>query len=141
MATRPSRTDQNEKKRKTRKRAVLQFRIPEADYRELAKTAAKQDLTISELAARRLLTYPMLADEVETSDKILDGFVRKIHADEELEKRGYRTIALRLAPSEVSISILTSMELAGLLTKAAQHGAELAFKQLQVGNLKGLAGA
>jgi hypothetical protein len=124
-------TNQPKKKRKTRKRAVLQFRIPEAEYRELAKTAAERDLTISELAASRLLAYPRLEQDAIASDKILDRLVLMTNADEELEKRGYRQIVLRLAPSELGLSLLTSSQLEELLVKAAKAGAELALKDLQ----------
>jgi hypothetical protein len=133
MASRLSRADQREKTRRTRKRAVLQFRIPEADYRELAKLAAKQDLTISELAARRLLAYPLLEQDAEASEEILDRLVQAANADEELEKRGYRTAVIRLAPSELGVSILSAFELEGLLAKAAKLGAELALKDFQKG--------
>jgi hypothetical protein len=133
----PSRSDQKEKKRKTRKRAVLQFRIPEADYRELAKTAAERDLTISELAARRLLAYPTLMQDVEASDKILDQLVQMENAGDELERRGYRKIVLRLAPSEPGVSILSGLELKGLLMKAAKQGAELVLKEFQKGKYRG----
>ena len=65
MPPKSSRSNLREKKRKTRKRAVLQFRIPEAEYRELARTAAKSDLTISEEAARRLLAYSAMEQKPE----------------------------------------------------------------------------
>jgi len=44
-------------KKETRKRAVLQFRVHQPDYDELAKSAKAKKLTISEEAALRLRTY------------------------------------------------------------------------------------
>ena len=46
------------KKQKTIRRRVLQFRLSEADYSEIARAAAADDLTISQEAARRLSAYP-----------------------------------------------------------------------------------
>jgi hypothetical protein len=124
MPTRPSRSHQQEKTRKTRKRAVLQFRIPEAEYRELAKTAAKSDLTISEEAARRLLAYSMMEREADVQEDAVEI---------ELERRVYRKLMLRLRPSVLgaSLSHLTSLQIEELLVKAARMGAELALKDLQ----------
>jgi hypothetical protein len=129
MATRPSRSDQQEKKRKTRKRAVLQFRIPEAEYRELAKTAAKRDLTISEEAARRLLDYRMRDREADIAEKVVDQSLFKEAAEVELEKRGYRKVWL--SSSDSGASILTASQLEELLVRAAKLGAELVVKELQ----------
>jgi hypothetical protein len=127
----PVESTKRPKKRRTRKRAVLQFRIPQAKYRELAKAAAERDLTISELAASRLLTYPQLEKDAEHSDWILDRALLMANADEELEKRGHRKIVLRLGPSELGISLLTSSQLEELVVKAAKMGAELALKELE----------
>jgi hypothetical protein len=54
------------------------------------------------------------------------------NADEELEKRGHRKIVIRLGPSELGISLLTSSQLEELLVKAAKMGAELALKELEI---------
>jgi hypothetical protein len=127
MATKSSRSD---KKRKTRKRAVLQFRIPEAEYRELAKTAAKSDLTISEEAARRLLAYPMMAKDADVSERFLDQIVLQEHAQAELERRGHRKFVFWMGPSDTGLSLLTASQLETLLGKAAKLGAELALKEI-----------
>jgi hypothetical protein len=50
-------------KKETRKRAVLQFRVHQPDYDELAKAAKAKKLTISEEAARRLRTYRLWMKE------------------------------------------------------------------------------
>lgn len=120
----PTAETNRSKKRKTRRKAVLQFRIPEAEYRELAKTAAKQDLTISEEAARRLLAYSMMEREADVQEDAVEI---------ELERRIYRKLMLRLRPTVlgVSLSQLTSFQIEELLVKAAKMGAELALKDLQ----------
>jgi hypothetical protein len=127
----PVESTKRPKKRKTRKRAVLQFRIPQAKYRELAKAAAEQDLTISELAASRLLAYPKLEQDAEHSERILDRALLMANVDEELEKRD-RKIVLRLGRSELGISLLSSSQLEELLVKAAKMGAELALKDFEI---------
>src|SRR5258707_303331 len=101
----PSRSDQKEKKRKTRKRAVLQFRIAQADYRELAKEAAKEDLTISEVAAMRLLQYPKLKRFCDASERFVLAVDRRLLQDApfHLSNLGYRKMSTRdlwLGPSE-----------------------------------------
>ena len=122
----PVESTKRPKKRKTRKRAVLQFRIPEAEYRELAKAAAKRDLTISEEAARRLLDYRMRDREADLAEKAMDQTLFKESADIELEKRGYRKFWL-----SSSESIFTTPQLEELLVRAAKLGAELALKDFQ----------
>jgi hypothetical protein len=129
--TMPTAETSRSKKRKTRRKAVLQFRIPEAEYRELAKTAAKHDLTISEEAARRLLAYPMMAQEVDVSGRFINQTLLVDAAEDELERRGYRKFVFRLGPSELGVAILTSSQLEELLVKATKMGAELALKHLQ----------
>jgi hypothetical protein len=129
MPTRPLRSDQQGKKRKTRKRSVLQFRIPEAEYREIAKVAAKRDLTISEEAARRLLDYRMRDREADLAERVLDQTLFKESAEVELEKRGYRKVWL--SSSDSGASILTASQLEELLFRAAKLGAELVVKELQ----------
>jgi len=119
MPTRFSHSNLKEKKRKTRKRPVLQFRIPEAEYRELARTAEKSDLTISEEAARRLLAYSMME--------------RKPDMQEEAAKielvRLYHNVMLLFSGSGLDVSPLLQIE--ELLVKAAKMGAEQALKSLQ----------
>lgn len=44
-------------KRPTRRQAVLQFRLLQSEYDELAREATRRGLTISEEAARRLRLY------------------------------------------------------------------------------------
>jgi hypothetical protein len=126
MPTRASRSDQKEKKRKTRKRAVLQFRIPEAEYRELAKAAAKSDLTISEEAARRLLDYRTRDREADLAERFMDQSLVKESAETELEKRGHRKVWLTS-----SEAIFTAPQLEEMLVRAAKLGAELALKDFQ----------
>ena len=124
----PVESTKRTKKRKTRKRAVLQFRIPEAEYRELAKAAAKRDLTISEEAARRLLDYRMRDREADLAERVVDQTLFKESSEIELEKRGYRKVWL-----SSSESIFTAPQLEELLARAAKLGAELALKELQKG--------
>jgi hypothetical protein len=127
------------KKRKTRKRAVLQFRIPQAEYRELAKAAIQRDLTISEEAARRLREYEFavksekLKAELEadcTEAQLSERQLRHVAGD--LEGLGYRKVNGRdlwLGPNEQIPLFASSAELEELLTKAAKLGAELAMKE------------
>jgi hypothetical protein len=110
---------------------VLQFRIPEAEYRELAKTAAKSDLTISEEAARRLLAYPMMAKEADVSERYLDWILLQEQAQAELARRGHRKFTFWMGPSETGVSLLTASQLEALLGNAAKLGAELALKDFQ----------
>jgi hypothetical protein len=129
MPTTPSRSDKQGKKRKTRKRPVLQFRIPEAEYREIAKAAAKSNLTISEEAARRLLDYGMRDREADIAEKVLDQTLLKEAAELELERRGHRKAWL--GPSDAGASNLTASQLEELVFKAAKVAAELVVKGLQ----------
>jgi hypothetical protein len=122
----PVESTKRPKKRKTRKRAVLQFRIPEAEYRELAKAAAKSDLTISEEAARRLLDYRVRDREAALAGRVMDQTLFKESSEIELEKRGYRKVWL-----SSSESIFTDPQLEELLVRAAKLGAELALKDFQ----------
>ncbi len=138
----PSRSNQP-KKRKTRKRAVLQFRIPQAEYRELAKAATQRDLTISEEAARRLRQYESklkldqatneltaALEEDLTEAQLRERRVRAAARD--LELLGYRKMEGRdlwLGPNEQVPLFALSPELEDLLTKAAKLGAELAIKE------------
>jgi uncharacterized membrane-anchored protein YjiN (DUF445 family) len=138
----PSRSNQP-KKRKTRKRAVLQFRIPQAEYRELAKAATQRDLTISEEAARRLRQYESklkldqatneltaALEEDLTEAQLRERRVRAAARD--LERLGYRKMEGRdlwLGPNEQVPLFALSPELEDLLTKAAKLGAELAIKE------------
>ena len=128
------------KKRKTRKRAVLQFRVPQAEYRELAKAAILRDLTISEEAARRLREYETSA-KLEEMTAALEADLteaqlrerRLRHVARDLESLGYRKIQGRdlwLGPNEQIPLFASSVELEELLTKAAKLGAELAIKEL-----------
>jgi hypothetical protein len=52
-----SKTSKSTRKTEPKKRAVLQFRVHQDDYDELAKAARQQHLTISQEAARRLRIF------------------------------------------------------------------------------------
>ena len=124
------------KSRKTRKRAVLQFRIAQADYRELAKEAEKKHLTISEVAAMRLLQYPNLKRFCDASERFVLAVDRRLLQDApfHLEKLGYRKMSTRdlwLGPTEPEPPVFSYAELEELLTRAANLGAEQALKNLQ----------
>ena len=68
MPTVAKRSARKRQIRKTRKRSLLQFRILESEYKEIAKAAAERGLTISEEAARRLHQFrPPVAFEVEVA--------------------------------------------------------------------------
>jgi hypothetical protein len=126
------------KKRKTRKRAVLQFRMPQTEYRELAKAAIQRDLTISEEAARRLREYGFAVKREELTAALDEDLTeaqlrerRLRHAARDLESLGYRKVNGRdlwLGPNEQVPLFASSTELEELLTKAAKLGAELAIK-------------
>ena len=119
MPTRFSHSNLKEKKRKTRKRPVLQFRIPEAEYRELARTAAKSDLTISEEAARRLLAYSMMERKPDMQEEAAKIELVRLYHECHASFFGIRTRCIAVASIEE------------LLVKAAKMGAEQALKSLQ----------
>ena len=127
------------KKRKTRKRAVLQFRIPENEYRELAKAANRRDLTISEEAAWRLKAYMVSKVNFDELTAVYEEHLGKAQREKrlrqvarDLESLGYKKVDGRdlwLGPNEQLPLFVSSAELEQLLTKAAKLGAELAIKE------------
>ncbi|MET4482353.1 hypothetical protein [Bradyrhizobium sp. F1.13.3] len=104
--------------RKTRRRPVLQFRIAESEYQELAKVAAKHQRTISEEAALRLqhwrLTQPLQGPESLELFLTLDKKTNKIY----------------VTSAQLTTGDREPLSLEALLVKAAKLGAELALKEL-----------
>jgi nucleotide-binding universal stress UspA family protein len=133
----PSSTSQP-KKRKTRKRAVLQFRIPQAEYRELAKAAKDRDRTISEEAASRLSAF-VASKEFEKAMTVMEKSWTEAQQEQrlrdaarELESLGYKKVDGRdvwLGPDEQLPLIVSRAELEEFLMEAAKLGAELAIKE------------
>ena len=124
------------KSRKTRKRAVLQFRIAQTEYKELAKEAAKKDMTISEVAATRLLQYPNLKRFCDASERFVSAVDRRLLQDAafHLSNLGYRKMSTRdlwLGPTEPEPPVFSHAELEELLTRAAELGADRALKNWQ----------
>jgi hypothetical protein len=120
-------TAKRPKKRKTRRRPVLQFRVYESEYRRLAEAATKHGLTISEEAARRLSDYGLR----ESIDAMAEKYkLLTEEAESQLERSGYHKIQrdIWVGPSETDASVLTVSQLEELLVKAAKLGAELALK-------------
>src|SRR4051812_26555836 len=120
----PAAKTKTPKSRKTRKRAVLQFRIAQNEYTELAKEAARKDLTISEVAAMRLLQYPDLKRFREASERFSVAVDRRLLQDATFHLRnlGYRKMSTRdlwLGPAEPEPPVFSHAELEELLTRAA----------------------
>jgi hypothetical protein len=112
------------KKRKPRRSAVLQFRVHDAEYREIAKAAAKLDITIAKEAARRLFFYRVW-EEAGAATRLL-------------YREGYSLppnfpVAANTGSglSEAGASGLTASQLETLLVEAARRGADLALKEFE----------
>lgn len=118
-------------KRKTRRRPVLQFRVAETEYEDLAKAAAKNQLTISEEAAKRLRAWrvvaPLRGTDMEVEAYIADKmiYVHDIRRTQESKPNDHETPDVRPALR------IEAHDLEALLIKAAKLGAELALKELQ----------